>query len=168
MTEATIIVLPKEGKDPPEVTSYRPISPLCSDVKILGKVLAARLNRIISKIVHPDQSEFIPDRATSANIRWVYLSLQLPMENQVSRAILALDAIKAFDGFEWHYLWRVLIEFQFGPDFINLNRTLYEAPRAKVKINSECSEFFRLARGTRQGCPLTPLFFSLAVDWLFL
>lgn len=42
MTEATVIVLHKEGKDPLETTSYRPISLLCSDVKTLTKVMAAR------------------------------------------------------------------------------------------------------------------------------
>lgn len=68
MTEATIIVLRKEGKNQLEAASYRPISLLCSDVKILAKVLAARLNRIISKLIHLDQTDFIPDRFPSVNI----------------------------------------------------------------------------------------------------
>lgn len=48
MLEATIIVIHKEGKDPLDTASYRPISLLCSDAKILAKVLAARLNKIDS------------------------------------------------------------------------------------------------------------------------
>lgn len=42
MTEATI-VLPKEKKDQTQPASYRPISLLCADVKLLAKVLAIRL-----------------------------------------------------------------------------------------------------------------------------
>lgn len=44
MSEATIIVLQKEVKNQLETASYRPISLLCSDVKILAKILAKRLN----------------------------------------------------------------------------------------------------------------------------
>lgn len=47
MSEATIIVLQKEGKDQLDASSYRPISLLCSDVKIVAKVLATRLNKCI-------------------------------------------------------------------------------------------------------------------------
>lgn len=86
MAEATIIVLHKE-KDPLDTSSYRPISLLCSDVKILAKVLATRLKKSIQ-------------------------------ENEGSRAILSLDAVKAFDSLEWHYLCRVLEEFGSGPSFI--------------------------------------------------
>lgn len=49
MTEATIIVLHKEGKDPLDTSLYRPISLLCSNVKILANVLATRLNKSIQK-----------------------------------------------------------------------------------------------------------------------
>lgn len=114
MTEAIIvgpsiiIVLAKQGKNHLETASYRPISLLCSDVKILAKVLAARLNKIIGKVIHPDQTGFIPDRSTSLNIRRVYLNIQFPVENGGNRAILSLDPIKAFESLEWHYLWKVL------------------------------------------------------------
>lgn len=76
MTEATIVVLPMKGKDPLEVSLNRPMSLLCLDIKILAKVLAARLNRIIVKLIHPDQSGFIPDRSTSCNIQQIYLNIQ--------------------------------------------------------------------------------------------
>lgn len=84
--ESTIIVIPKEGKDLLNPASYRPISLLNSDIKILAKVLAARLNKVIQKLVHPDQSGFIPGRSTSTNIRWVYLNLQVPTDEDERRA----------------------------------------------------------------------------------
>lgn len=146
VTEVTIIVLLKEGKDPLRVASYSPISLLCMDVKIWANVLAARLNRTIQKLIHPEQSGFKPDRSTSVNIRRVFLNPQIPVVNEGSRAILSLDAVKAFDSLEWYYLWRVLTEFQFGPTFINWIKILYETSRAKVRVNNECSEKFRGGR----------------------
>lgn len=108
MSEATIVLIQKEGKDQVDTSLYRPISLLGSDVKILAKVLAARLNKCITTLVHPDQSGFIQNRATSKNIRRTYLNLQTPVENIGSRAVLSLDIAKAFDTLEWGYLWWVL------------------------------------------------------------
>ncbi|CAJ0967072.1 unnamed protein product [Ranitomeya imitator] len=58
--EAHIIVLRKEGKDPLECGSYRPISLVNVDYKIFTKILATRLNSIILDIIHPDQTGFMP------------------------------------------------------------------------------------------------------------
>lgn len=60
MTKANIIILLELGKDPMDPGSYRPISLLQSDIKILAKVLALRLNKAISTIVRPDQASFMP------------------------------------------------------------------------------------------------------------
>lgn len=50
MMESPIVVIHKEGKDPLKTSSYRPISLLNTDIKILVKVLAARLNRVIRSL----------------------------------------------------------------------------------------------------------------------
>lgn len=164
MMEATIIVLHKEGKDLLDPGSYRPISLLCSDVKILSKILATRLKKIIHKLVHSDQTGFIPQRSTSRNIRRLFLNLQIPTENIGSRAVMMLDLVKAFDSLEWEYIWRVMKEFGFGPSYISWVKILYNNPRAKIRVNNVLSDRFRLERGSRQGCPLSPLIFALAME----
>lgn len=52
MNEVVIIVLLKADKDPSNPDSYHPISLLNSDIKLLAKVLATRLSRYISKLIH--------------------------------------------------------------------------------------------------------------------
>ena len=66
--------------------------------------MAAKKNKHIQKLIHPDQSGFIPNRSTSTNIRRLYLNLQTPTENIGDRSILSLDATKAFDSLEWDYI----------------------------------------------------------------
>ncbi|KAJ1142660.1 hypothetical protein NDU88_008973 [Pleurodeles waltl] len=67
--EALIIVLPKLGKNPAEPGSYRPLSILNTDVKLLAKVLVLGLGRVITHLVHKDQCSFVPGRGTHMNLR---------------------------------------------------------------------------------------------------
>ncbi|XP_072009068.1 ATP synthase subunit C lysine N-methyltransferase isoform X1 [Engystomops pustulosus] len=157
MKEAIIVVIPKEGKDPQVPESYRPISLLSTDVKILAKTLSNRLIRVIPSIIHSDQTGFMPQKSTSINIRRLLLNLQIPADNIGQRAVLTLDAAKAFDSVEWQYLWEVMRVIGFGPNFISWVKVLYSA-------NGELSEWFPLTRGTRQGCPLSPMLFSIAIE----
>lgn len=59
-SEAIISVIPKEGKDPTKCASYRPISLLCSGVKILSTIMAKRIQWCINKLIKIDQTGFIP------------------------------------------------------------------------------------------------------------
>lgn len=55
LSEAVVVVIPKPSKDPALCSSYHPISLINVDAKRLAKVLARRLNTVITALVHPDQ-----------------------------------------------------------------------------------------------------------------
>lgn len=164
MNEAIIIVLLKPDKDPSNPDSYRPISLQTSDIKLLAKVLATRLSRYISKLIHRDQSGFILNRSTANNIRRLFLNLQLLTDTMGNRAIMSLDSAKAFDSIEWVFLWNCLKRYGFGPRFIKWIQLLYDSLRARVQVNGCATTPFSLTRGTRPGCPLSPLLFALAIE----
>ncbi len=62
LTQASISLIPKKGKDPLSCSSFRPISLLSVDVKILAKALAHRSESIVPSIISEDQTEFIRQR----------------------------------------------------------------------------------------------------------
>lgn len=43
-------------------------------------------------------------------------------------------------------------------------RANYHAPTSRVLVNGVASPSFPLARGKRQGCPLSPLLFALSIE----
>ena len=164
MSEALIVLIPKPGKDPLLPESYRPISLLQLDVKILAKILALRLNKVISSLVHPNQTGFMPNKNTAFNLRRLHMNLQAQHADVGSRVVVSLDAAKAFDSVEWTYLWECLGRFGFGPQFIKWLQLLYQAPTARIRVNGRTSSPFSLSQGTRQGCPVSPMLYALAVE----
>ncbi|XP_075700942.1 uncharacterized protein LOC142665212 [Rhinoderma darwinii] len=104
LNDATIVVLLKSDKDPLDCGSYRPISLLNSDYKVLTKILATRLNSVIHTIIHPDQTGFMPGKSTSDNIRRIQVVTQVGIALNKDWAVASLNAAKAFDSIEWPYL----------------------------------------------------------------
>ncbi|KAG7520476.1 hypothetical protein JOB18_030125 [Solea senegalensis] len=162
--EATIVVIHKEGKDSTDCQSYRPISLLNADVRILTAILARRVNKIITQIIHPDQTGFISGRYYGYNIRRLLNIMSHQKDKKLESVIISLDAQKAFDRGSWQYLFQKLKRFKFSPNFIDWIQTLYSSPQAAVRVNGYRSERFTLQQGCRQGCSLSPLLFAISIE----
>ena len=50
--------------------------------------------------------------------------------------------------------------------FLNIIKAMYERPTAKIILNEQKLRAFPLRSGTRQGCPLSPLLFSIVLEVL--
>ena len=137
---------------------------LNSDIKILAKALARRLESVTDEVISPDQTGFMSGRHSFSNIRSLLNVIYSPASGGVPEVVISLDAEKAFDRVECAYLFECLQAFGFGPVFIAWIKPLYASPKASVVTNGKRYEFFSLSRGTRQGCPLNPLLFALAIE----
>lgn len=70
----------------------------------------------------------MPQNSTATNLRRLFLNMQMQADNGGQRALLSLDANKAFDSVSWRYLWAVLGKFGFGERFIAWVKLLYASP----------------------------------------
>lgn len=68
-SEASVIVLPKKGRNLLDVKSYWPISLLNCDYKLFTAILSKRLNSIIACYSYTDQTGFIPNCNIMDNIQ---------------------------------------------------------------------------------------------------
>ena len=127
-------------------------------------MLARRLETVLPTIVGTDQTGFVKDRHSFHNVRRLFDIVYAPTPSDTPEVVISMDAEKAFDHVEWSYLFSLLKRFGFGNTFISWIRLLYTSPQACVRTNNDYSDHFPLKRGTRQGCPLSPLLFAIAIE----
>ena len=65
---------------------------------------------------------------------------------------------------EWSFIDQTLSLFNFGPEIRKWVKILYNNINSCVTNNGWSSDFFKLERGVRQGCPLSPYLFVLCVE----
>uniref|UniRef100_A0A8D0HFE3 Reverse transcriptase domain-containing protein n=1 Tax=Sphenodon punctatus TaxID=8508 RepID=A0A8D0HFE3_SPHPU len=162
--EANIMLCPKSGKNTEICSGYRPISLINTDAKIFTKILATRLMKIIPDIIDSDQTGFIPKRLGIDNIRKIIDIISHIKSTNDPAAIISLDAEKAFDLVEVKYLREVMKAMGIEGQFLQWIEVIYKSPRARLIMAGQTTEEFPLTRGTRQGCPLSPLLFNIALE----
>lgn len=73
MLMATIVTLPKPGKETNVTQNFRPISLLNVDVKLYAKLLANRMTNLLPKLIDQDQVGFATD-ATRRMVNLLHLA----------------------------------------------------------------------------------------------
>lgn len=164
MSHAHVILIHKDLKDPSLCASYRPIALLNTDLKILTKLLTIRLQPLLPSVVDIDQTGFMANRSTDVNLRRLFTNIHAKHLNEGTRVVASLDIEKAFDTIKWPFIWEVLRRMGFPLIFIKWIQIIYQNPTSAIKLGGSLSQSFSLSRGTRQGCPISPALFAIAME----
>ena len=173
-----VSLIPKDGGDKTRIRDWRPISLLCSDYKILARVLVNRLRHLLAEILSQEQTGGLPGRQMAHNLVNVRnLIVQVNAEtcnashqvlNQPKAAVIGLDFAGAYDRVDRNLMYDTLTAYGFPVHTIDWIKTLYESSFARVILNGQIGDPFRFGRGVKQGCPLAMLCYVIYIESLIL
>ena len=150
-----LVMIPKKGNIE-DIKDYRPISVLGGLYKILAKVLANRLRRVIDKVVSPSQNAFVEGRQIldAALIANEVVDSMLRMND--GGVVCKLDIEKAYDHLNWEFVLEVTRRKGFGQRWLTWFSWCMSTASFSISSIGTSAGFFRTTRGLRQGDPLSP------------
>ncbi|GJR88342.1 RNA-directed DNA polymerase, eukaryota, reverse transcriptase zinc-binding domain protein [Tanacetum coccineum] len=80
--------------------------------------------------------------------------------------IYKVDFEKAFDSLRWDFLYLVMAKLGFGIRWRNWMKGCLQHARSSMLVNGPSTVEFEISRGLRQGNPLSPFLFILAMESL--
>lgn len=81
-----------------------------------------------------------------------------------SGLMVSLDFTAAFDSIDHQFFISALETFNLGDNFVEWIRILYNSSESCVLNSGQSTGWFPFQRGIRQGCPISPFLFVLAVE----
>ena len=161
-----ITLIEKQLKQLLSIKSWRPLSLLNTDYKLLSKILALRLNKILPRLINKNQSGFLKNRDITDNIMTLISSLEHCERYKIDTMLISFDFESAFDRVEWDVLFKIMHKFGIMKSFTDMIRALYRDIESCTINQGYSSQYIKISQGLRQGDPLSSSLFVLMVEIL--
>ena len=122
--------------------------------------------KVLPRIINRDQTGFLKGRFIGENIRLINEIIDYCNIQNIKGLLLFLDFEKAFNTVEWNFIYTILKKYNFGDNLISWIKLLYTNTESCILNNGWSSWNFKIGRGLRQGCPLSPYLLIICVEAL--
>jgi hypothetical protein len=164
--KTNVVTFIPKVEDPFNTGLYRPITLANADYKIILNVWASRLGPILNEIIGEHQKGFIPARDGRENVIVVQAAMD-KMAKAIKGGGIFLDLEKAFDRVSHEALQILLEKFNFPVPFRSTVSAIYDNSEVLLSVGgSKLVGPIKVYSGTKQGCPLSPLLFTLIAELL--
>lgn len=145
----------------------RPISMTDLAYKLMAQVILRRLTEVIEPMLLDEHNGFRRGRSISDAIHTLQRLIEKFRTINQPLFCAFLDIKQAYDSVPRELLFRILKEYyKIDLELVNLIEALYQNTEARVHVNNCQSPLFPLPSGVKQGCVMSPLLFTIFIDFI--
>lgn len=165
--KAFVIPLPKVS-NPVQFSNFRPISILPFLSKILEACVHKQLSNFVvkNKILCDFQSGFRPGHSTVTALLKVTEDIRLSKGNGMITILVLIDFSNAFNTVNYDILLALLKHLRFAPTTLDWFASYLQERTQALRVDRSISDWCKLKCGVPQGGILSPLLFSLFINFL--
>jgi len=144
--------------------NYRPISLLCTAYKIYAGILKERIQvqMEVQQLFNDTQNGYRERRSAIDNVFIVTTAIENELRKNKGKLFVFFSDLKsAFDTVNREILYEKMSTLGIKEEYISAIRAIYTETENLVRINDTTSYPFWTDTGLKQGCPLSPLLFSI-------
>ena len=130
------------------------------------KIFRVRLQQYVNGEILDVQAGFRKGRGTETILPTSIGSSKKTRELQKNIYFCFIDYAKAFDCVDHNQLWKILQEMGIPDHLTCLLRNLYAGQEATVRTKHGTTDWFKIGKGVRQGCTLSPCLFNLYAGYI--
>jgi len=167
LNESDLVFIPKlPAGEIGAADEARPINVANGDNRILANAVRYPMEEAMGRWVSHMQRGFLPGRSMLQNVLEMEHHMQLGSLRDPRAMAIFFDFQAAFPSVCHGFLLDVLEALRLPVETLTFIRNLYKNNRCSIIVGGQRWEGFDMFSGIRQGCPLSPLIFAIAMDVL--
>uniref|UniRef100_A0A3Q2UN73 ribonuclease H n=1 Tax=Fundulus heteroclitus TaxID=8078 RepID=A0A3Q2UN73_FUNHE len=161
-SRTTLLPKTSDHRSLSEIGNWRPITVGSVILRILSNILASRLNEACP--LHQSQKGFVKRHGCAENVFTLKGLLTLSRKQNRTIAVAVIDLARAFDSVSHVHIRDVLRRRGVDDLVIQFIMDSYHKAYTKIETANGSSAVIKIRLGVKQGDPMSPVLFNLAID----
>jgi hypothetical protein len=160
---AAITSIHKKG-DKRKCENYTGISVTNTFSRIYGRIFTKFVEAEYKNMEMEEQSGFRAGRSCIDNIFCLTQMTERKRATNRDLCLLFTGLTKTYDSVPLNKLWEILDKSTINARLIEAIKSLYNGSSSKIKIGNQTMKGFKISKGLRQGCSLSPTLFKIYLE----